>query len=176
MKITSVSKRNRSMSTKGNVKTDRVSYATYYSYTIDNSRVLFEEPIPLFSWDLQNYSSTIKLSVEEVDEKETSKNVISTTVEFATNFGFNATFGETVKIGPQFGSSMEESRTVSYEVATTKGNDELGDVIVDFGDAILKDTTTVMNLSEYRGQITSIDKRPYYLGLSTRYYTGWYRI
>ena len=74
MKITSVSKRNRSMSTKGNVKTDRVSYATYYSYTIDNSRVLFEEPIPLFSWDLQNYSSTIKLSVEEVDEKETSKN------------------------------------------------------------------------------------------------------
>ena len=170
-------------STGGTYREHRTRY-----FKLQNHRVLFATPIPLFSWNLQDYSSTMKLSVEEVDAKESEKQSASTTVEFATNFGFNATFGETEKIGAQFGSSSRESKTISYEITTTKGNDELGDVIVNFGDIILKDTVTVMgksastsiiDISGSGSRYTDSDDRRStgaYLGLSTQYYTGWYRI
>ena len=156
--------------------TDRRDRVTHYE--MKNQRVLFKEPIPLFSWNLQDYSTTMKLSVEEVDAEETEKQSVSTTVEFATNFGFNVALGETVKIGAQFGNSTKKSRTVSYEITTTKGNDELGDMVVNFGDIIMKDTVTVIGVpptSLYQPDRRD-DSNKYYLGLTTQYYTAWYRI
>lgn len=139
----------------------------YTIYSAKNAKVLFETPIPLFSWNLEDYSSTIKIAIEEVDAVETITQTNTTTSEFATNFGFDATFGEGVKLGAKYGVSAKTTKTVTYQVSTTKGNDELGEVIVNFGDEILKDTTVLGSPKAYH---------PYYLNLSPQYYTGWYRL
>lgn len=139
-------------------------------YTISrakNERVLFKNPIPLFSWDLENYSSTIKIAIEEVDATETITQTNSTTSEFATNFGFDKTFGETLKLGAKFGASAKTSKTVTYQVSTTKGNDELGEVIINFGDKILENLDS-MGYPDNNSN--------YFLNLSSQYNTGWYRL
>jgi len=92
--------------------------------------------IPLFNWNLDEYASTIKIIVEEVDDTAEESRSETRVVKFATNFGIDAGFGEKVKIGLKFGASLEEDRssTVSYKV--TKQSDQLGDVIVNFADKI----------------------------------------
>ncbi|MNH07084.1 hypothetical protein D3C79_664670 [compost metagenome] len=93
--------------------------------------------IPLFNWDLDEYASTIKIIVEEVDDTAEESRSETRTVKFATNFGIDASLGnEKAKIGLKFGASLEEDRssTVSYKV--TKQSDQLGDVIVNFADKI----------------------------------------
>ncbi|WP_444106958.1 hypothetical protein [Bacteroides sp.] len=139
----------------------------YTVYSAKNKRVLFADPIPLFSWNLDNYSSTIKIALEEVDNTETIVQTSSTTSEFATNFGFDATFGEVVKLGGKFGASAKVNKTVTYQVSTTKGNDELGEVIINFGDDILVDDTSMG---------TPLNGKYFYLNMSPQYYTGWYRL
>ena len=139
----------------------------YTVHSARNKRVLFAEPIPLFSWNLDNYSSTIKIAIEEVDNAETIVQTSSTTSEFATNFGFDATFGEVVKLGGKFGASAKVNKTITYQVSTTKGNDELGEVIINFGDDILVNTTSIG---------TPSGGNYFYLNMTPQYYTGWYRL
>ncbi|WP_293939677.1 hypothetical protein [Sphingobacterium sp. UBA5996] len=94
--------------------------------------------IPLFNWKLDEYASTIKIIVEEVDDTAEESRSETRTVKFATNFGIDASLGnEKAKIGLKFGASLEEDRssTVSYKV--TKQSDQLGDVIVNFADKIV---------------------------------------
>lgn len=139
--------------------------------SVYNTRVLFTEPIPLFAWNLNDYSSTIKIAIEEVDATETITQSISTTSEFATNFKVDLNTGDITKIGAEFGTSSKNSTTVTYQTSTTKGNDELGEVIINFGDPILKDTTAMYPYTSGRGT------PPYYfLNMSPQYYTGWYRL
>lgn len=140
----------------------------------ENKKVLFQEPIPFFSWNLEDYSSTIKISIEEVDANETIKNTISSTNDFATNFSFDKTIGKTLKLGAQFGGSTKDSRTVTFERTTTLGNDELGEIVVNFGDIVLVDATNVIrSWTPPRHRPTSSISYP---NFSPQYYTGWYRL
>ena len=79
--------------------------------------------LPLFEWDLENYGATIKIAIEEVDGQETEVNSISSSIEFATNFGFDASFGEKVKFGVKFGSTIKEVLNVSNTITKTLGGD-----------------------------------------------------
>ena len=93
--------------------------------------------LPLFEWDLENYGATIKIAIEEVDGQETEVNSISSSIEFATNFGFDASFGEKVKFGVKFGSTIKEVLNVSNTITKTLGGDELGEVIINFADPVV---------------------------------------
>lgn len=138
-------------------------------------------PIPLFEWNLESYIGSVKIAVEEVDETQTVRSTIATSAEFATNFKYSTTLGKKVKHGLEFGASAKETRNISYEVTTTQGNDELGEVIVNVWDNIITDRT----ITPYT-EMTTPDRRPgatnpsiKYTGLlsyNQKYYTGWYRI
>ncbi|WP_104385644.1 hypothetical protein [Sphingobacterium sp. HMA12] len=93
--------------------------------------------IPLFNWDLNEYASTIKIMVEEVDNTEEENRSETRTVKFATNFGIEPTFGGLAKLGLKFGASLakDQSSTVSYKV--TKQSDQLGDVLINFADNVV---------------------------------------
>lgn len=128
--------------------------------------------LPLFEWDLENYSSVIKISIEEVDATETTTIVNSTTSEFATNFEFNIGLGEKVKTGGKFGASTKQTQTVSFTKTITQANDALGEVVVNFGDNIIMDRTL-----EVIQEGTRPNDRFYnYPNYNTKYSTGWYRL
>ncbi|WP_282637470.1 hypothetical protein [Sphingobacterium thalpophilum] len=93
--------------------------------------------IPLFNWELNEYASTIKIIVEEVDDTVEESRSETRTVKFATNFGIEPTFGGLAKLGLKFGASLgiDQSSTVSWKV--TKQSDQLGDVLINFADKIV---------------------------------------
>lgn len=93
--------------------------------------------IPIFNWDLNEYASTIKIIVEEVDNTEEENRSETRTVKFATNFGIEPTFGGLAKLGLKFGASLaqDQSSTVSWKV--TKQSDQLGDVLINFADNVI---------------------------------------
>jgi len=139
---------------------------------------------PLFEWNLENYSAVVKINIEEVDATQSVVNTTTTSSEFATNFEFNPTWGDKVKKGLKFGASMKETRTISYQVTTTYGNDELGEIIVNFSDPIItskddrippKSGSSGGGRPSYGGSTDPETKTidPYY---NTKYSTGWYRI
>lgn len=68
------------------------------------------EPLALFEWDLEIYSPQIKIAVEEIDLSETQTSTFTNTIEFATNFEFNASVGEKEKVGFKFGASLKKNR------------------------------------------------------------------
>ena len=123
-----------------------------------------ELQLPLFEWNIENYGTVMKISIEEVDATETVQSTESSTVTFATNFGFDPSFGEKVKIGLKFGATNTISKNISYTVTKTLGNDELGEVIVNFADKILKSKNNVS---------TSRNWKPDYID---KYKTGWYQL
>ncbi|AKQ63143.1 hypothetical protein A176_000055 [Myxococcus hansupus] len=122
--------------------------------------------LPLFAWDLDDYASTIKIEVEEVDVTETILQSESRTVKFATNFGIDTTFESKVKMGLKFGSSLEETRTESTQRTYTLGNDLLGSVIVNFADSVLTDATFMPDGNG--GYVAA--------WMSREYSTGWYSL
>ena len=138
--------------------------------------------LPLFEWNLEIYSATIKIAIEEVDATQTTKSTTSTTSEFAGNFEYNTTWGEIVKKGLKFGTSAKETRTNSFDVSTTWGNDELGEVMVNFGDPIIitndnlapvKPERPSFNSGESSSSTSKQDILPNY---NPKYQTGWHRI
>lgn len=122
--------------------------------------------LPLFEWNLENYTPTVKIAIEEVDNTETIKNTQTTTVEFAGNIGYDISSGTTVKKGLKFGASAKKSHTIGYEISTTIGNDELGEVVVNFGDPIFVESSYV----DRQGN-TIVESV-----LNPKYYTGYYRL
>ncbi|WP_454881634.1 hypothetical protein [Sphingobacterium detergens] len=94
--------------------------------------------VPLQEWDLENLTYGWKISVSELDQASTSTVSTTNTSKFATNFGLDKT-----KIGLKFGASIEigSSKTHTYTVQNV--TDELGDVLVYFGDRLcLGETST----------------------------------
>lgn len=133
--------------------------------------------LPLFEWNLENYSANIKIAIEEVDGQETTVETTTTSSEFATNFNFDAAWGETVKIGAKFGTSYKETRTISFQITKTRGNDELGEIIVNFADPIILDNKLKVNVHTQGGRpgsTVTYDSEP--ASYNTKYSTGWYRL
>jgi hypothetical protein len=122
--------------------------------------------LPLFAWDLNDYASTIKIEVEEVDVTETIVQSESRTVKFATNFGIDPTVGFLEKIGLKFGASLEETRTETNQRTYTVGNDILGSVIVNFADNVVTGKTTKVILGTWTMDYWT----------TREYSTGWYSI
>lgn len=130
--------------------------------------------LPLFEWNLEDYAPSVKIAIEEVDDTQSFRNTETTTVEFAGNISFDISWGKTVKKGLKFGASAKKNHTVVYEVTTSKGNDELGEVIVNFGDPIIESIDSVRSSS---GRYDP--SGPQYIimnNYNSKYYTGWYRL
>ena len=83
---------------------------------------------------------------------------------FATNFGFDPSFGEKVKIGLKFGATATTSKTVSYTVTKSLASDELGQVIVNFEDKILKSKKNLSTGRDWKPDYT--DKYNSYLSIT----------
>ena len=153
--------------TGGNGNSSNLRY-----YVLDGLKLkkLVATNLPLFEWDLHNYASFIKLTIEEVDPHQTVKNGITINTEFASNFGFDMNFGEDVKIGMKFGVSGKITKNVSYEVTVDQGNDELGEVYVNFSDDIIlgKETITLGGRRNPKSQIVPI--------YNNKYSTGWCKL
>ncbi|MCE2995105.1 MAG: hypothetical protein ACK5WF_14010 [Cyclobacteriaceae bacterium] len=129
-------------------------------FTINSLRIRGDKylNLPLFNWDLNQYASSIKIEIEEVDRIENTTITDTRTVQFATNFGIE---GVLKKIGLKFGASLEETRTTTIQKSYTEGNDELGAVIINFADNVILNT------------FNSVDGLRY----STReYQAGWFAI
>jgi hypothetical protein len=90
---------------------------------------------PVLNWDLDQYSASIKVSIEEVDLSTTTTISESFTSEFASNFGIDN--GTLKKIGLKFGASLKTTQTQSYTRVFKQDNDPLGDVTVNFADNII---------------------------------------
>ena len=114
--------------------------------------------IPIFNWDLDQYASSIKIDIEEVDLTETTIITDTRSVKFATNFAIEGTIQ---KIGLKFGASLENTNTATVQRTFTQGNDLLGEVIVNFADNVIinrsgNDYTT----REYSSGMYSITVEP----------------
>ena len=83
-------------------------------------------------------------------------------VKYATNFGFDATFGTTAKFGLKFGASLEESRSISNTLRYAEGNDELGSVIINFADKVIigRNANGTYNTREYDNTVFAISLEP----------------
>lgn len=127
--------------------------------------------IPLFEWNIENYSAIISINVEEVDLTETVRNTVAIGTKRATNFNYEATFGEVVKNGLKFGGSAEQSTTVTYETVTQTGSEDLGTVIINFGDQVILSKEAKYSETQF-GTGRSAAHPDY----NNKYSTGWYRI
>lgn len=110
--------------------TDHNNYYIVSSFSAKN----VELNLPLFTWDLMDYSPSIKISIEEVDPSEVITTIQESSATFATNF--NISLGGK-KMGLKFGASSTETSTVRFETTIHLNNDQFGDIIVNFSDNIL---------------------------------------
>ncbi len=91
--------------------------------------------LPIFNWDLNEYASSIKIEIEEVDLTEKKVITDERSVKFATNFSIDGGFLK--KIGLKFGASREITQKQTIQKSFTQGNDQLGSVIINFADDII---------------------------------------
>ncbi len=95
--------------------------------------------LPLISWDLSKYSTSLKISVEEVDVPVSTVITETSTVKFAANFEYtiSAEIKKILKIGQKFGASYEKIQNNTIVKTFSEGNDFLGETIVNFEDDII---------------------------------------
>ncbi|MDR2954227.1 MAG: hypothetical protein LBV43_04015 [Prevotella sp.] len=117
-----------------------------------------EISIPLINWDLYQYASSIKIAIEEVDRTEITEITDTRQVKYAANFEISSTTKLMEKVGLKFGSTAERTTTETIKKTYTEGNDELGDVIVNFADHVIVSFAN-QTLPKYR-----------------KYSSGWYEI
>ncbi|MBE5321096.1 hypothetical protein IM793_18160 [Pedobacter sp. MR2016-19] len=92
---------------------------------------------PIAAWDLQNYGAAWKFIVSEYDPSEEIITTYNESSKFATNFNYELGFEEKVKVGYKFGISLETTSSSTYQYKTTRGSDELGEGILEFGSPII---------------------------------------
>lgn len=142
------------------------------------------EPLPLFDWNIENYSASIKISIEESDSQQTTQEAVETTNTFATNFEFNPVFGEVVKVGAKLGGSASTTHKVSTTLTTYLNSDQLGDVIINFGDdVVIKNemdsvgfTSSSSSSSTRRGEEAGPNVAIYKPALNPRYNSGYTKV
>lgn len=138
-------------------------------------RYYLPQPLPLFDWNIENYSASVKISIEEKDNQVTTQSVVETTTNFATNFSFDASYGEVVKLGAKFGASKSVQYRVSSTITTYLNSDQLGDVIINFGDDVVvsDELVEVDRSTDRRSGGTSIIYKP---ALNPKYTSGYCRV
>ncbi|AIM36169.1 hypothetical protein KO02_05265 [Sphingobacterium sp. ML3W] len=87
--------------------------------------------IPIINWDIKSNAPIWKISLSEIDTQEEIYERETVTNEFATNFGLN------IKIGFNFGMTNKDTFTREISTRRTLGEDNLGSVLVNFGDPII---------------------------------------
>lgn len=102
--------------------------------------------LSIFKWNLYEYSTSIKISVEEVDSNETQTSTIQTSATFATNFSAEGTIS---KVGLKFGANFQQSKNVTYQTVTNLGSDMLGDCIINFADKIITGQNSIYGINYY---------------------------
>ena len=139
-------------------------------------RYNLQEPLPLFDWNIEDYSTSIKISIIEKDLQTTTQNVVETTTTFATNFDFDLGLEEKVKVGAKFGTSTTVQHRVSTTVTTYLDSDELQDVIVNFGDdIIIKNEMDSVGFT-YCGRRGEYRCPIYEPALNPKYNSGYYKL
>jgi hypothetical protein len=109
--------------------------------------------LPLFTWDLKDYATTIKIEIDEYDQAETVVTTDSRQVKFANNFDVDT------KVGLKFGIDGEATQTQTIQKTYKVGNDPLGPVIVNFGDDVIVDKVS-NKTREYTTGYYSISVEP----------------
>ncbi len=92
---------------------------------------------PIVAWNLENYGAAWKFIVSEYDPSEEIVTSYNQSTKFATNFNYEIGFGEKVKVGYKFGATQETTSSSTYQYKTTRGSDELGEGILEFGSPII---------------------------------------
>lgn len=134
---------------------------SYYAYTIKAitpKTLLLGKTVPLINWDLYNYSPTISVKFEEVDEtiEETYSETRNST--FATNFGIEGTIK---KIGLKFGASLQENSSQVHAIKVIRGSDDLAQDEVNFGDKVVVSKTNFLySTREYSTGLVSFSVEP----------------
>lgn len=126
--------------------------------------------LPLFEWSLENFTSMFKIGIEEVDDDIRTTQTAQTTTEYATNFEYNSSSGETNKVGLKYGSSEKVTMVTSFVIERTEKNDELGEVNINFGDDVIISDQPIVYTEPRRGTTS------YYPRYNPKYSTGWYKI
>ncbi|WP_277013223.1 hypothetical protein [Flavobacterium lindanitolerans] len=126
---------------------------TYYRLKNISNKTVYVD-VPLINWDLDEYASSIKIEIEEVDLTITSVITDTRTVKFATNFGIDTALGVKTKIGLKFGASVETIQTQTVQKTFTQGNNFLGEAIVNFADKVIIRKTNLRNMWVTRDYIT----------------------
>lgn len=108
--------------------------------------------IELVPWDLESYGVGWKFIFYEMDNAQEVTNNYENSTTFAANFGFDAGFGETVKIGLKFGASLTTSEKRTFSVKTTLNSDFLGEATLTFDQPII---TGISNGSYVTREITT---------------------
>lgn len=111
-----------------------------YSLTPNEARMWSETlkfNFPIITWDLQNNAPIWKISLYETDSQETFTTKENVTNEFATNFGASLEVNFGAKLGFNFGHSNKETFSREVTITRTAGEDDLGSVLVSFGDPII---------------------------------------
>ncbi|MDQ1167309.1 hypothetical protein [Flavobacterium sp. SORGH_AS_0622] len=121
------------------VKGDRTGFLKYWYIRDIKGLKKMDLNIPIFSWDLDQYASSIKIDIEEIDLTETIILTESRSVEYASNFGVELSGGyqDYIKIGLKYGTSQKVVKNSAVQRTFTQGNDLLGDVIINFADNII---------------------------------------
>lgn len=136
----------------------RIIYTYIYVLEdISSKRMLID--LPIINWDLNQYASSIKIEIEEVDLTETIVTTDTSSVKFASNFSIDG--GVLKKIGLKFGASLATNATQTIQRTITLGNDELGEVIINFADDVV---------------VSKFDFVGYSLYSTRKYGKGWYEI
>nr|WP_295869398.1 hypothetical protein [uncultured Chitinophaga sp.] len=112
---------------------------SFLKYQVERIDPKYYHPtnLDIMTWDLESRSFTWKLSFTEENETVVTTRSETYSSEFATNFGFDAGWGDKVKIGLKFGASSRETQSQTYSVAVTSGSKDLGSVEVSFSDPVL---------------------------------------
>lgn len=139
-------------------------YYVYFPNSVTPKTVSMRQE--LFNWDINNYATTIIVKFEEFDISEEITETLSTGNKYALNFGIDPADGAFKKLGLKFGASGEVMLNNSTVRKRNVGSDEIGNAIVNFGDAIvigkpnLPFIGTVYDVREYPAGYCTFVMRP----------------
>lgn len=145
------------------IEYERVPMGLFVATNI-KSRYYYPSNLPIISWDIDQYATTITITIEEEDASQIISESVSNSSEFATNFGLDS---DSIfkKIGLKFGASLKVSRTDNFNRTFSEENDKLGSVIVNFADDIIVNNVgyngiNIYNTKEYSSGLYIISVEP----------------